>query len=110
MDPLQFHDHGVEGGTDALVATAGAGPSGTAESGAVESGAVENDWRRLLATISRKKPTPKMAPSAIWVDDTGKPRAEAMRTVIAAERATQKARERSSLVIFSPTTLISFGP
>ena len=51
-----------------------------------------------------------MAPTATCVEDTGRPRAEASSTVIAAESATQKARTSFILVIFSPTMRMRRGP
>ena len=46
----------------------------------------------------------------MWVELTGKPSCEAISTVIAAARAMQKARVRSSSVISEPTVRISLGP
>ena len=56
-----------------------------------------------------KKPTPKTAPTAIWVELTGRPSQLATITVSAADSATQKARIGFSLVIWLPTMRISFG-
>jgi len=42
-----------------------------------------------FSMYSRKKPTPKTAPTAMCVELTGSPMVVAMRTVIAADNATQ---------------------
>ena len=56
--------------------------------------------RRLRAVYcSRKKPTPKTAPTTMCVVDTGRPSCDATRTVRAADTATQNARIGFSLVI-----------
>ena len=65
---------------------------------------------RRLVIASLRKPTPNTAPTAIWVELTGRPKVEAIITVIDADSATQKARTRFSFVIFSPTISIIFGP
>ena len=54
----------------------------------------------LLANNSRKKPTPKTAPTAICVELTGRPNVDAIITVMAAESAIQNARTRFNFVIF----------
>ena len=59
---------------------------------------------------SRRKPTPKIPPTAICVELTGRPNLEAMITVMAAATATQNERILSSSVISVPTVRISFGP
>jgi hypothetical protein len=64
----------------------------------------------LAVYHSRKKPTPKTAPTAVWVELIGRPSQEAMMTVIAAASATQKARIGFSRVICWPTMRISLGP
>jgi len=63
-----------------------------------------------MARYSRKKPTPNTPPTAMCVELTGSPNADAMITVIAALNAMQNARTGLSLVISPPTVLMSFGP
>lgn len=71
-----------------------------------------NLFRLLLFEMkySLKKPTPNTAPIAMCVELTGKPRADAMMTVIAVAKAIEKARIGFIRVICWPTVLINFGP
>ena len=59
---------------------------------------------------SLKKPIPKIAPMAIWVELTGNPSVVAIKTVIADDNATQYALGAFNLVIFCPTVFINLGP
>ena len=59
---------------------------------------------------SLKKPIPKIAPMAIWVELTGNPNVVAIKTVIADDNATQYALGAFNLVIFCPTVFINLGP
>ena len=55
-------------------------------------------------------PTPNTAPTAMWVELTGSPSAEAPITVIAAASATLNARVGFIRVICSPTVRTSLAP
>lgn len=63
-----------------------------------------------LLICSRSNPTPKIQPSAICVELTGKPSWLAKITVIAAAKATENALTWFSFVISQPTVAISLLP
>jgi len=71
---------------------------------------VDEDFLSGFSLYSLKKPIPKIAPMAICVELTGKPKVVAIRTVIAEDKATQYALGAFNLVIFWPTVLINLGP
>ena len=56
------------------------------------------------------KPTPKMAPTSVWVVEIGKPSLEAKRIVKLAANSAENPREGVSSVIFLPIVSITFQP
>ena len=50
---------------------------------------VEDEFLTGFSLNSLKKPIPKIAPMAIWVELTGNPKVVAIKTVIAEDKATQ---------------------
>ena len=56
---------------------------------------------RFKAPTPRAYPTPTTAPTTVCVEETGKPNAEARRTVVAAEKSIENPRVLFSSVILS---------
>ena len=62
---------------------------------------------RLSAAMPRAMPTPRTAPTSVWVVDMGRPQAEASTTVEAAPSSAAKPRLGVSSVILRPTVPIT---
>ena len=65
---------------------------------------------RLRAPIPRASPTPKIAPTKVCVVEIGRPVADAITTVLAADKVAEKPRVGVSSVIPDPTVAMTLCP